>query len=105
MQRSTGLTHSFFKGLNDQKEHRQQMSTRAEYMMFPNDFGITFSQYLKARDEILRHKSLESEKAGSDIGFEAALSGWISQHRDAWLKAQVATGLTGVSLQRKRKRN
>ena len=71
-------------------------------MMLPSHLGITFSQYLNERDEILRHKWLESEKTGRDIGFEAALSGWIGQHREAWLKAQVTTGAAGAWIQTKR---
>jgi hypothetical protein len=32
----------------------------------------------------LRHKWIESEKAGYDIGFERALLDWIVKHRSAW---------------------
>ncbi len=42
------------------------------------------AQYLAERDEILRHKWLESEKAGRDIGFEQALVDWVRNHREAW---------------------
>ena len=31
-----------------------------------------------------RHKWIESEKAGYDIGFERALLDWIRNHRDDW---------------------
>ena len=89
MQKARGVAlPALQQGLNRKKVATQQMSTRAEYMMLPSHLGMTFSQYLKERDEILRHKWLESEKTGRDIGFEAALSGWIGQHREAWLKAQ-----------------
>ena len=40
--------------------------------------------------EILRHKWLESEKAGRDIGFEQALTDWIIKHRSKWRKARQA---------------
>lgn len=43
-----------------------------------------YQEFLAEREEILRHKWLESEKAGKDIGFERALLDWIRQHRDAW---------------------
>ncbi|MEX0326155.1 MAG: DUF4032 domain-containing protein [Puniceicoccaceae bacterium] len=43
-----------------------------------------YREFLAEREEILRHKWLESEKAGKDIGFERALLDWIRQHRDAW---------------------
>jgi hypothetical protein len=36
------------------------------------------------REEILRHKWIESEKAGRDIGFEQALVNWILHHRANW---------------------
>jgi hypothetical protein len=36
------------------------------------------------REEILRHKWFESEKAGRDIGLEQALVNWIVHHRANW---------------------
>lgn len=52
---------------------------------------VTFSQrsslykeFLAEREEILRHKWLESEKKGCDIGFERALLDWIRKHREQW---------------------
>lgn len=46
----------------------------------PSEYG----EFLAERDEILRHKWIESEKAGRDIGFEQALVDWIRNHREAW---------------------
>ncbi len=43
-----------------------------------------YQEFLAEREEILKHKWLESEKAGHDIGFERALLDWIRNHRDAW---------------------
>jgi len=43
-----------------------------------------YQEFLAEREEILRHKWIESEKAGHDIGFEQALQGWIRNHRDKW---------------------
>ena len=43
-----------------------------------------YREFLLEREEILRHKWIESEKAGYDIGFEKALLDWIVQHRPAW---------------------
>lgn len=43
-----------------------------------------YKEFLAERDEILRHKWLESEKAGYDIGFERALTDWIVNHRGKW---------------------
>lgn len=43
-----------------------------------------YQEFLAEREEILRHKWIESEKAGKDIGFERALLDWIRNHRDEW---------------------
>ena len=41
-----------------------------------------YQEFLAEREEILRHKWLESERLGYDIGFERALLDWIRKHRD-----------------------
>jgi hypothetical protein len=43
-----------------------------------------YAEFLAEREEILRHKWLESEKAGCDIGFERALIDWTRHHRARW---------------------
>ena len=43
-----------------------------------------YQEFLAEREEILRHKWIESERLGYDIGFERALLDWIRKHRDAW---------------------
>ncbi|MBI5397266.1 MAG: DUF4032 domain-containing protein [Verrucomicrobia bacterium] len=43
-----------------------------------------YREFIAEREEILRHKWLESEKAGHDIGFEKALVEWVSRYRTAW---------------------
>jgi|GEM_PF-5961178 len=43
-----------------------------------------FRELAAEREEILRHKWFESEKAGRDIGFEQALVNWILHHRAQW---------------------
>jgi len=40
------------------------------------------------RREVLKHKWLESEKVGRDIGFENALVSWLIYHRAAWRKGR-----------------
>jgi hypothetical protein len=45
-----------------------------------------YKEFLAERAEILRHKWIESEKAGVDIGFERALMDWIVKYRSAWYK-------------------
>ena len=49
-----------------------------------------YREFLAEREEILRHKWLESEKAGRDIGFEEALTDWIVKHRAQWRKERQA---------------
>ena len=43
-----------------------------------------YQEFLAEREEILRHKWLESERLGYDVGFERALLDWIRKHRDGW---------------------
>ena len=54
-----------------------------------------YQEFLAEREEILRHKWLESERLGYDIGFERALLDWIRKHREGWRaarRAQVSKG-------------
>lgn len=46
--------------------------------------SVLYREFLAEREEILKHKWIESEKAGSDIGFEKALLDWIVKHRSNW---------------------
>ena len=50
-----------------------------------------YREFQAEREEILRHKWIESEKAGHDIGFERALTDWIVKHRSKWRKARQST--------------
>ena len=47
-----------------------------------------YREFQAEREEILRHKWIESEKAGHDIGFERALTDWIIKHRANWRRAR-----------------
>ena len=47
-----------------------------------------YREFQAEREEILKHKWLESEKAGYDIGFEQALTDWIVKHRSKWRKSR-----------------
>ncbi len=52
-----------------------------------------YREFQVEREEILKHKWIESEKAGRDIGFERALTDWIIKHRSKWRKSrQQAAG-------------
>jgi hypothetical protein len=46
--------------------------------------SLLYREYLAEREEILRHKWIESEKAGHDIGLEKALLDWIVRYRSKW---------------------
>ena len=50
-----------------------------------------YREFLAEREEILKHKWIESEKAGHDIGFERALLDWIVKHRSSWRRARKQT--------------
>lgn len=43
-----------------------------------------YKKFIEERNEILKHKWLESEKVGHDIGFEKALLSWVCNHREKW---------------------
>lgn len=49
-----------------------------------------YREFQAEREEILRHKWIESEKAGRDIGFERALTDWIIKHRSKWRRSRQA---------------
>ena len=49
-----------------------------------------YREFQAEREEILKHKWIESEKAGYDIGFERALTDWIIKHRAKWRKSRQA---------------
>jgi hypothetical protein len=49
-----------------------------------------YREFQAEREEILKHKWIESEKAGYDIGFERALTDWIVNHRTKWRRNRHA---------------
>ncbi len=67
------------------------MSNAAKESSATSDLLKTSSLYREfqaEREEILKHKWIESEKAGHDIGFERALTEWIIKHRASWRKGR-----------------
>ncbi|MGD9897252.1 MAG: DUF4032 domain-containing protein [Candidatus Methylacidiphilaceae bacterium] len=60
----------------------EDSSLRDGCSLFRN--SALYREYLEEREEILKHKWLESEKQGHDIGFEKALLDWMLHHRAAW---------------------
>jgi hypothetical protein len=65
-------------------EDREMSSDSKEMVMN----SALYREFLAEREEILRHKWIESEKLGYDIGFERALLDWIVKHRSNWRKAR-----------------
>jgi hypothetical protein len=66
------------------KDEKPQMSSsEADQGQFVKDSAL-YKEFLAERAEILKHKWIESEKAGKDIGFERALLDWIVKHRSNW---------------------
>ena len=57
---------------------------------------LVYKEFLAERDEILRYKRIESEKAGYDIGFERALLDWTMKFRLLWREYRKRSGLTSV---------
>jgi len=49
-----------------------------------------YQEFLAEREEIMRHKYFESEKAGYDVGFEKALLDWLVKHRADWRRQRKA---------------
>ena len=48
-----------------------------------------YSKFVDMKNEILKHKWIESEKAGKDIGFEKALTDWVNKHRVGWVNHKI----------------
>ncbi len=51
--------------------------------------SVLYKEFLAEREEVLKHKWIESEKAGKDIGFEKALLDWIVKHRSSWREKRM----------------
>tara|TARA_R110001592_G_scaffold349186_1_gene643995 strand:+ start:297 stop:506 length:210 start_codon:yes stop_codon:yes gene_type:complete len=51
------------------------------------DTSTVYRYYKKELEEVLKHKWIESEKAGRDVGFNVALVDWIRHHRETWRKS------------------
>jgi hypothetical protein len=43
-----------------------------------------YRYFTAMREEILKHKWYESERAGKDVGFEYALVSWTMKFRNTW---------------------
>jgi hypothetical protein len=65
------------------EQTKEQLSTSE---LFKN--SSLYREFQAEREEILKHKWIESEKAGHDIGFDRALTDWIVKHRSKWRKSR-----------------
>jgi hypothetical protein len=65
------------------KDNPQMPSSEKDHSQFVKN-SVLYKEFLAERAEILKHKWIESEKAGRDIGFEKALLDWIVKHRSNW---------------------
>jgi hypothetical protein len=65
------------------KEEPSMPPSDADQVEFVKESAL-YKEFLAERAEILKHKWIESEKAGKDIGFERALLDWIVKHRSNW---------------------
>ena len=65
------------------KNSAEMIASQEEQSQFVKN-SVLYKEFLAEREEILKHKWIESEKAGADIGFEKALLDWILKHRSSW---------------------
>ena len=70
------------------KESGQMPATKEAETRFVKN-SVLYKEFLAEREEILKHKWIESEKAGADIGFEKALLDWIVKHRSNWREKRM----------------
>lgn len=65
------------------KNSPEMSASQGEQSQFVKDSAL-YKEFLAEREEILKHKWIESEKAGADIGFEKALGDWLVKYRSSW---------------------
>jgi hypothetical protein len=73
------------------KDNSEMIAPQSEQSQFVKN-SVLYKEFLAEREEILKHKWIESEKAGSDIGFEKALLDWIVKHRSSWRTKRIKEG-------------
>jgi len=87
---NSGNSATLFVPAMDQKDKTKMNSSPSTAQDSPNfaQRSSLYQEFLAEREEILKHKWIESEKLGRDIGFERALLDWIRKHRESWRKAR-----------------
>jgi hypothetical protein len=78
------------------KEKGEMPSSQDDQSQFVKN-SVLYKEFLAERAEILKHKWIESEKAGKDIGFEKALLDWIVKHRSNWRERRRKEARTAKS--------
>ena len=73
------------------KDNSDMVAAQAQQTQFVQN-SVLYKEFLAEREEILKHKWIESEKAGADIGFEKALLDWIVRHRSNWRQKRLKEG-------------
>ena len=61
----------------------KEVVTATEFSIYNSS---VYKDFIEEREEVLKHKWLESEKKGYDIGYSAALIDWVIKHRTNWRK-------------------
>jgi hypothetical protein len=74
-------------GLTDRNDRRESTSPAPSSEELLKRSRL-YREFAAEREEILKHKWIESEKAGHDIGFARAVVDWTIHHRSKWLKAR-----------------
>jgi hypothetical protein len=78
------------------EKSRPMPATQEDRTRFAKN-SVLYKEFLAEREEVLKHKWIESEKAGSDIGFEKALLDWIVKHRSNWRDRRLKEAAKAVS--------
>ena len=75
------------------KNSADMSAAQGEQIQFVKN-SVLYKEFLAEREEILKHKWIESEKAGADIGFEKALLDWIVKYRSSWRNKRMKEAKT-----------
>ena len=78
------------------KNSPEMTASQGEQSQFVKN-SVLYKEFLAEREEILKHKWLESERLGYDIGFERALLDWIRKHRESWRAARRQQNAQGTA--------
>lgn len=70
------------------RESQGEGKTEAD-MMLERSYAL-LEEAAAEREEVLKHKWFESEKAGHEVSFEKALADWLVNYRAAWKEKRRA---------------